>query len=126
MRINIRFENQLVVSAPDAEAELHHIACALYRIARALDTAEVQRLRRVRQLGVTCIAFHGAEHTRFSHAVGAAHVMKRLLGGLGSSAGDVAAADRLTPDRVDRATDPIAPPAPARIEAVDWSGAIRT
>ncbi len=44
-----------------------------------MDTPEVQRLRRVRQLGVTSLAFPGAEHTRFAHAVGAAHVMKLLL-----------------------------------------------
>src|ERR1700759_4323906 len=44
-----------------------------------MDTPEVQRLRRVRQLGVTALAFPGAEHTRFAHALGAAHVMKLLL-----------------------------------------------
>jgi HD superfamily phosphohydrolase len=40
---------------------------------------EVQRLRRVRQLGVTSLAFPGAEHSRFAHAVGAAFVMKLLI-----------------------------------------------
>jgi HD superfamily phosphohydrolase len=44
-----------------------------------LSTLEVQRLRRVRQLGVTSVAFPGAEHTRFSHAIGSAFVMKQLL-----------------------------------------------
>ncbi|WP_236605974.1 HD domain-containing protein [Sandaracinus amylolyticus] len=43
-----------------------------------LDTREVQRLRRVRQLGLTSLVFPGAEHSRFAHAVGAAHVMARL------------------------------------------------
>ncbi|APR99463.1 HD domain-containing protein [Pajaroellobacter abortibovis] len=42
-------------------------------------SAEVQRLRRVRQLGLTSLAFPGAEHTRFGHAIGAAFVMKRFL-----------------------------------------------
>ena len=45
-----------------------------------LATREVQRLRRVRQLGLTSLVFPGAEHSRFAHAVGAAHVMARLLG----------------------------------------------
>ncbi|MEM8609008.1 MAG: HD domain-containing protein [Myxococcota bacterium] len=44
-----------------------------------LDTREVQRLRRVRQLGLASLVFPGAEHTRFSHAVGAAYVMQSLL-----------------------------------------------
>ncbi|MCA9529715.1 MAG: HD domain-containing protein [Myxococcales bacterium] len=43
-----------------------------------LDTREVQRLRRVRQLGLASLVFPGAEHSRFSHALGAAHVMERL------------------------------------------------
>jgi len=44
-----------------------------------LASREVQRLRRIRQLGLTSLAFPGAEHTRFSHAVGSAHVMQRFL-----------------------------------------------
>ena len=44
-----------------------------------LATREVQRLRNVRQLGFTSLVFPGAEHSRFAHAVGAAHVMVRLL-----------------------------------------------
>jgi uncharacterized protein len=44
-----------------------------------LATREVQRLRRVRQLGLASLVFPGAEHSRFAHAVGAAHVMGRLL-----------------------------------------------
>jgi uncharacterized protein len=48
-------------------------------VPRLLATAEVQRLRRIRQLGVTSLAFPGAEHTRFAHALGTAHVMQRLL-----------------------------------------------
>lgn len=49
------------------------------RVVRSLlDTREVQRLRRVRQLGLAPLAFPGAEHTRFSHAIGTAHVMQAL------------------------------------------------
>jgi hypothetical protein len=41
-------------------------------VPRLMDTPEVQRLRRVRALGVASLAFPGAEHSRFAHAVGAA------------------------------------------------------
>ena len=51
-------------------------------VSRLLATREVQRLRRIRQLGLTSMVFPGAEHTRFAHAIGAAHVMTRLLGRL--------------------------------------------
>jgi len=47
-------------------------------IEELLDTREVQRLRRIRQLGVAALAFPGAEHSRFGHALGTAHVMVRL------------------------------------------------
>jgi HD superfamily phosphohydrolase len=40
-----------------------------------LETRELQRLRRIRQLGLTSFAYPGADHTRFSHVLGAAHVM---------------------------------------------------
>ena len=48
-------------------------------VVRLLGTSQMQRLRRIRQLGVASLAFPGAEHTRFAHAIGSAHVMKRLI-----------------------------------------------
>jgi HD superfamily phosphohydrolase len=50
------------------------------RVVQALfATSELQRLRRVRQLGLASLVFPGAEHSRFAHAIGTAHVMGRLL-----------------------------------------------
>jgi HD superfamily phosphohydrolase len=66
---------------------------------RLIDTAEVQRLRRVRQLGVTSFAFPGAEHTRFAHAVGAAFVMKLLLARLRAIHGSLPYWQQITSDR---------------------------
>jgi uncharacterized protein len=48
-------------------------------IPKLLDTREVQRLRRIRQLGLTSLAYPGADHTRFAHAVGSAFVMTRFV-----------------------------------------------
>jgi HD superfamily phosphohydrolase len=64
-------------------------------IVRLLATSEVQRLRRIRQLGVTSLAFPGAEHTRFAHALGSAHVMKRLIARLRDVEGGLSAGHRL-------------------------------
>lgn len=63
-------------------------------ILRLLETPEIQRLRRIRQLGVTSLAFPGAEHTRFSHAIGTAFVMRRLLLRLRDVQGDIPAHHR--------------------------------
>ena len=38
-----------------------------------------QRLRRISQLGLTCLVYPGALHTRFHHAVGAMHLMQKAI-----------------------------------------------
>jgi HD superfamily phosphohydrolase len=48
-------------------------------ILELIDTPQVQRLRHIRQLGVTSLVYPGATHTRFSHALGTAFLMKRVL-----------------------------------------------
>jgi HD superfamily phosphohydrolase len=65
-------------------------------VLRLLDTREVQRLRRVRALGVTSLAFPGAEHSRFAHSVGATHVMSAFLTRIRGLDGDFSAHDRPT------------------------------
>ncbi|MDH4057428.1 MAG: HD domain-containing protein [Cyclobacteriaceae bacterium] len=41
-----------------------------------------QRLRRIKQLGLTDLVYPGAIHTRFNHALGAMHLMGRVLDSL--------------------------------------------
>ncbi len=48
----------------------------------ALDTATVQRLRYVRQVGHAFLVYPGATHTRFEHALGAYHLTRRALAAL--------------------------------------------
>jgi HD superfamily phosphohydrolase len=44
-----------------------------------IKTPEFQRLRYVKQLGLTNLVFPGAEHTRFSHSVGALAVAEKIV-----------------------------------------------
>jgi HD superfamily phosphohydrolase len=74
------------------------------RIVEALiDTPEVQRLRRVRQLGVTSLVFPGAEHSRFAHAIGTAFVMKLLVERLRAIHQDLPQPQRVTEERASEA-----------------------
>jgi hypothetical protein len=44
-----------------------------------LDTAEMQRLRGVKQLGSADLVYPGARHTRFEHSIGTVHVAQRMI-----------------------------------------------
>ena len=48
-------------------------------IAKLIDTKEVQRLRRIRQLSGVCMVFQTAEHSRFCHALGTYQMAKLVL-----------------------------------------------
>jgi HD superfamily phosphohydrolase len=50
---------------------VHHFIELSDAEARLLDSAVMQRLRRLRQLGLAYLAFPSAEHSRFTHALGA-------------------------------------------------------
>ncbi len=45
-----------------------------WAVRRLIDAKEFQRLRHVRQNGLTNLVFHGAEHSRFTHSMGVAHL----------------------------------------------------
>src|SRR5207247_7750053 len=52
---------------------------------RLIDTPEFQRLRRIKQLGLGLYTYQGAEHSRFTHSLGALHLMTRILERLSDS-----------------------------------------
>jgi HD superfamily phosphohydrolase len=66
--------NIIRLKTDDAEGKL---------LVRLIDTAEFQRLRRIRQLGLAYFAYQSAEHSRFTHSLGALHLATRILAKLG-------------------------------------------
>lgn len=62
---------------------------------RLMDTKEMQRLRRIRALGLASLAFPGGEHSRFAHAVGSAYVMARYLGRVWDLSHELPQCDRI-------------------------------
>src|SRR5207244_2147623 len=48
-------------------------------LVRLIDAIEFQRLRRIKQLGLGLYTYQGAEHSRFTHSLGALHLMTRIL-----------------------------------------------
>ena len=60
-----------------------------------IDTEMFQRLRGIRQTAVMNLVFHGAEHSRFVHSMGAAHVAGRMIEAAAIGSGlEVSSAER--------------------------------
>jgi len=53
--------------------------------ARVVDSWIVQRLRWIRQTGFAYLVYHGMEHSRFNHSLGAAHLAREVLGFVASN-----------------------------------------
>ncbi len=73
---------------------VHADACE----AALVESRPMQRLRRVRQLALANLVFPGAEHSRFSHALGVMHLAGRMYDTLARS-GDHLDPDPRSPDR---------------------------
>jgi HD superfamily phosphohydrolase len=52
---------------------------------KLIDTPQIQRLRRIKQLGFTYLVYPGANHTRFEHSIGTMYLASRLAYGLNLS-----------------------------------------
>jgi len=47
------------------------------------DTPQIQRLRRVKQLGFTNLVYPGANHSRFEHSIGTMHIASKIADSVG-------------------------------------------
>src|SRR5947207_7747382 len=54
-------------------------------IFRLLAAPELQRLRRIRQLGLASLAYPGADHSRYSHSLGVMETARKILDQLAKS-----------------------------------------
>jgi len=56
---------------------------------RIMEHPHFQRLRRIKQLGMTDLVYPGATHSRFHHAIGAMHLMRKAISVLRSKKIDI-------------------------------------
>ncbi len=67
---------------------IHHFIELSDVEAHLLDAPELQRLRRLRQLGLAYLTYPSAEHSRFSHALGALAMGSRVFDALQQHSGE--------------------------------------
>jgi HD superfamily phosphohydrolase len=68
---------------------------------RLLDTPEFQRLRRIKQLGVSEFIFPSATHSRFAHCIGVFHTARMLIGLVEREIADIR--ETFSPERAEAA-----------------------
>ena len=56
-----------------------HIQVEYEVIWKLINSAWVQRMRRIRQLGGAFMVYHTADHTRFSHSLGVYEIVRRMV-----------------------------------------------
>ncbi len=61
---------------------------------RVIEHPYFQRLRRIRQLGMSHLVYPGAQHTRFQHSLGAMHLMTEALESLREKGHDISPAEQ--------------------------------
>lgn len=61
---------------------VHGFVSAYPHERQIIDTLEFQRLRRIHQLGLIHYVYHGAEHSRFGHAIGVMHLAGEAVDGI--------------------------------------------
>ena len=73
------YKNQLLPIEKVFRDPVHNYIHVQHQVVLDLiNSAEVQRLRRIKQLGTSSFTFHGAEHSRFSHSLGVYEITRRI------------------------------------------------
>lgn len=73
------YQTQLLPIEKVFRDPVHHYIHVQHQVIWDLiNSAEMQRLRRIKQLGTTSFTFHGAEHSRFSHSLGVYEITRRI------------------------------------------------
>ncbi|GCF92214.1 phosphohydrolase [Enterococcus florum] len=73
------YKNQLLPMEKVFRDPVHNYIHVQHRVILDLiNSREVQRLRRIKQLGTSSYTFHGAEHSRFSHSLGVYEITRRI------------------------------------------------
>lgn len=77
--MTIAYKNQLLPIEKVFRDPVHKYIHVQHQVILDLiNSREVQRLRRIKQLGTTSFTFHGAEHSRFSHSLGVYEITRRI------------------------------------------------
>ena len=66
------------------------------RMLSIVDTPEFKRLHNLRQLGVAYIVYPSANHTRFEHSLGVAHLAKLLIKNLQTNQPELCINNKIT------------------------------
>ncbi|MGK0551493.1 HD domain-containing protein [Enterococcus faecalis] len=77
--MTIPYKEQLLPIEKVFRDPVHNYIHVRYQVILDLiNSAEFQRLRRIKQLGTSSFTFHGAEHSRFSHSLGVYEITRRI------------------------------------------------
>lgn len=76
VHLQIRFEPVDISADPAALGDEQRLSWVLQKL---IEAPEFQRLRGIRQNGLANLVFHGAEHSRFSHSMGVAHLARTMF-----------------------------------------------
>lgn len=77
VHLQIRYDAVDLTKSLPADADSDKRISWLVR--KLVDCREFQRLRHIRQNGLANLVFHGAEHSRFSHSMGAAYLAREMF-----------------------------------------------